>query len=29
MELEWDEVTAWVDQAAWTAKAANGDAVDR
>lgn len=29
MSLEWDEVEVWLDQAEWTAKAANGEKVDR
>lgn len=29
MELEWDEVVAWLDQAEWTARAAAGEKMDR
>jgi hypothetical protein len=29
MDLEWDEVEEWLDQAEWTAKAASGEKVDR
>jgi hypothetical protein len=29
MDLEWDEVEQWLDQAEWTARAAAGEKVDR
>lgn len=29
MDLEWDDVEQWLDQAEWTAKAASGEKVDR
>jgi hypothetical protein len=29
MELDIDEITAWLDQAEWTAKAADGETLDR
>jgi hypothetical protein len=29
MDLEWDEIELWLDQAEWTARAAAGEKVDR
>jgi hypothetical protein len=29
MELEWEDIELWLDQAQWTAKAERGETVDR